>query len=189
MDPKTKTPTYAALRVMVETPRWRGVPFYLRSGKRLKRRWSEVALHFRTPQKLMYDPVPTETLAPNVLCLRIQPEDGVSLSFEVKVPGAALALTPGIEVQEVKMDFNYSDAFGTESHPAYETLLLDCMIGDATLFTRTDEVEAAWAVVNPLIAFWDAGRGAPIGSYAAGSNGPREADELLARDGFKWRPL
>jgi glucose-6-phosphate 1-dehydrogenase len=155
----------------------------------MKGRWSEVALHFKTPQKLMYEPVATETLAPNVLCLRIQPEDGVSLSFEVKVPGAALALTPGIEIQEVKMDFNYADAFGTEAHPAYETLLLDCMIGDATLFTRTDEVEAAWSVVDPLIALWDSGEGAPMGTYAAGSAGPPEADELLARDGFKWRPL
>ncbi len=189
VGPKSEQCTYAALRVLVDTPRWSGVPFYLRSGKRLKRRWSEVALHFRTPKKLMYDPVPTETLAPNVLCLRIQPEDGVSLSFEVKVPGAALALTPGIEVQEVKMDFNYADAFGTEVHPAYETLLLDCMIGEATLFTRSDEVEAAWAVIDPLLSLWEGGHGAPLGSYPAGSNGPREADELLARDGFRWRPL
>jgi glucose-6-phosphate 1-dehydrogenase len=192
VSPISETCTYAALRVAVETPRWRGVPFYLRSGKRLKKRWSEVALHFRAPNKLMYDPVPTETLAPNVLCLRIQPEDGVSLSFEVKVPGAALALTPGIEVQEVKMDFNYSDAFGTEAHPAYETLLLDCMIGDATLFTRTDEVEAAWAVIDPLLSFWACGNGSQgtgLASYPAGSSGPREADELLGRDGFRWRPL
>jgi glucose-6-phosphate 1-dehydrogenase len=189
VSPKSETATFAALRVMVETGRWKGVPFYLRSGKRLKKRWSEVALHFKTPKKLMYDPVPTETLAPNVLVLRIQPEDGVSLSFEVKVPGAALALTPGIEVQEVKMDFNYADAFGAEVHPAYETLLLDCMIGDATLFTRTDEVEAAWAVIDPLLSFWETGHGAPVASYPAGSAGPREADELLARDGFRWRPL
>jgi len=189
VDPKSQTPTYAALRVMVETRRWRGVPFYLRSGKRTKKRWSEVVLHFNTPKKLMYDPVPTETLTPNCLVLRIQPDDGVSLSFEVKMPGAALALTPGIEVQDVKMDFNYSDAFGTEVHPAYETLLLDCMIGDATLFTRTDEVEAAWAVIDPLISFWESGHGDPIGTYPAGSAGPREADALLARDGFAWRPL
>ena len=189
VSPTSTTPTYAALRVTVDSPRWRGVPFYLRSGKRMRKRWSEIALHFKTPQKLMYEPVPTETLAPNVLCLRIQPDDGVSLSFEVKVPGAALALTPGIEVQEVKMDFNYSDAFGTEAHPAYETLLLDCMIGDATLFTRTDEVEAAWAIVDPLLALWESGGGSPISKYPAGSTGPREADELLARDGFSWRPL
>jgi glucose-6-phosphate 1-dehydrogenase len=189
IDPKSVTPTFAALRVMVETRRWRGIPFYLRSGKRMKKRSSEVALHFRKPQKLMYDPVPTETLAPNVLVLRIQPDDGVSLNFEVKMPGAALALTPGIEVQEVKMDFNYADAFGAEVHPAYETLLLDCMIGDATLFTRTDEVEAAWAVIDPLLALWEEGGGGAMASYAAGSSGPREADELIARDGFAWRPL
>ena len=197
VSPTSETPTYAALRVTVDAPRWRGVPFFLRSGKRMKKRWSEVALHFRTPAKLMYEPVPRETLAPNVLCLRIQPQDGISLGFEVKVPGAALALTPGVEVQEVKMDFNYADAFGAEVHPAYETLLLDCMIGDATLFTRTDEVEAAWAVVDPLLAAWEKGetgeRGestrAPLASYAAGSSGPREADELIARDGFRWRPL
>ena len=163
ISPTSTTPTYAALRVMIDTDRWRGVPFYLRSGKRLAKRWSEVVLHFRTPRRLMYEPVPTETLAPNVLCLRIQPDDGVSLGFEVKVPGAALALTPGIEVQEVKMDFNYADAFGAEVHPAYETLLLDCMIGDATLFTRTDEVEAAWGIIDPLLAACeDAGKGAPL---------------------------
>ena len=132
---------------------------------------------------------PTETLAPNRLSLRIQPDDGVSLSFEVKMPGAALALTPGIEVQEVKMDFSYADAFGTEVHPAYETLLLDCMIGDATLFTRTDEVEAAWAVIDPLISLWESGRGSPLTFYAAGSTGPAEADALLARSGFHWSPL
>jgi glucose-6-phosphate 1-dehydrogenase len=183
------TPTYAALKLHIDTDRWRGVPFYVRSGKRLGKRTSEVAIFFRTPKKLMYEPVPTETLEPNVLCLRIQPDDGVSLSFEVKVPGAALALTPGIEVTPVKMDFDYSDAFGTESHPAYETLLLDCMIGDATLFTRTDEVEAAWAVIDPLLSFWEGGKGDALGSYAAGSAGPAESDALLARDGFRWRPL
>jgi glucose-6-phosphate 1-dehydrogenase len=183
------TPTYAALKLMIDNDRWRGVPFYVRSGKRLGKRSSEVAIHFRTPKRLMYEPVPTETLEPNVLCLRIQPDDGVSLSFEVKVPGAALALTPGIEVTPVKMDFSYADAFGTEVHPAYETLLLDCMIGDATLFTRTDEVEAAWGVIDPLLSFWEAGKGGPLSTYAAGSQGPAEADALLMGDGFRWRPL
>jgi glucose-6-phosphate 1-dehydrogenase len=181
------SPTYAALKVMVDSDRWRGVPFYVRSGKRMKKRVSEVALHFKLPQKLMYEPVPTETLAPNVLVLRIQPDDGVSLAFQVKVPGAALALTPGIEVQEVKMDFSYADAFGAEVHPAYETLLLDCMIGDATLFTRTDEVEASWQVIDPLIQLWDRGGGRPLGTYAAGSWGPPEADAFLEQDGYTWR--
>jgi glucose-6-phosphate 1-dehydrogenase len=180
ISPTSTTPTYAALRVEVDTPRWQGVPFFLRSGTRMTKRWSEVAIRFRTPRKLMYEPVPTETLAPNVLCLRIQPDDGVSLGFQVKVPGAALALTPGIEIQEVKMDFSYADAFGTEVHPAYETLLLDCMIGDATLFTRTDEVEAAWQVIDPLLSFWESGKGEPLAFYPAGSAGPAEADALVA---------
>jgi glucose-6-phosphate 1-dehydrogenase len=188
-NPQSMTPTYAALEIAIESERWRGVPFYVRSGKRTAKRWSEVVLHFRTPRKLMYEPVPTETLAPNRLSLRIQPDDGISLSFEVKMPGAALALTPGIEVQEVKMDFSYADAFGTEVHPAYETLLLDCMIGDATLFTRTDELEAAWAVIDPLITLWESGKGSPLTFYAAGSAGPSEADALIARAGFRWSSL
>jgi glucose-6-phosphate 1-dehydrogenase len=181
------SPTYAALRVMVDTDRWRGVPFYIRSGKRMKRRVSEVAIQFRLPHQLMYEPSPNERVEPNVLVLRIQPDDGVSLGFGVKVPGAALALTPGIEVQAVKMDFDYADAFGTEVHPAYETLLLDCMLGDATLFTRSDEVEAAWRVTDPLLAFWEHGRGDPIGAYPAGTWGPSTAEDLIARDGHVWR--
>ena len=181
------TPTYAALRVTVDTDRWRGVPFYLRSGKRMAKRLSEIAIHFRAPTQLMYEPCAGEALPPNVLILRIQPDDGVSLRFVVKVPGAALALTPGIEVQEVKMNFLYADAFGTEAYPAYETLLLDCMIGDATLFTRSDEVEAAWRVTDPLLTFWEQGRGEPLASYAAGTWGPPEAEALLTAEGHAWR--
>ena len=192
VSPTSTTATYAALKVMVDTDRWKGVPFYVRSGKRMKKRVSEVAIHFKLPQKLMYDPVPTETLAPNVLVLRLQPDDGVSLGFQVKVPGAALALTPGIEIQEVKMDFSYADAFGTAVHPAYETLLLDCMIGDATLFTRSDEVEAAWRVTDPLLAFWEkqAAEGTPasrVGQYPAGTWGPPEGHQFLEKDGYRWR--
>ncbi|MEO6572428.1 MAG: glucose-6-phosphate dehydrogenase, partial [Polyangiaceae bacterium] len=151
VDAASKTPTYAAMRIMVDTDRWRGVPFYLRSGKHLKKRVSEVAIQFKLPQKLMYEPHVDDKLVPNVLVLRIQPDDGVSLGFEVKIPGAAMALTPGIEITPVEMNFSYTDAFGSEVHPAYETLLLDCMIGDATLFTRSDEVEAAWRVIDPLL--------------------------------------
>jgi len=187
VDPRSVTPTYAALRLYVDNHRWQGVPFYVRSGKRMKKRVSEVALHFRAPQRLMYEPVPTERLAPNVLVLRIQPDDGVALGFTVKVPGAALALTPGIEVQEVRMNFDYADAFGAESHPAYETLLLDCMIGDATLFTRTDEVEAAWRIVDPLLEHWAARADDAIPTYAAGTWGPPEADDFIAHDGHAWR--
>jgi glucose-6-phosphate 1-dehydrogenase len=135
----------------------------------------------------MFEKVVTETIEPNELVLRVQPDDGVSLRFEVKVPGAALALTPGIEVLPVDMTFDYDQAFGSESHPAYETLLLDCMIGDATLFTRSDEVDAGWTVTEPILNAWES-EGAPaLVEYASGSWGPEAADRLLLRDGYKWR--
>jgi glucose-6-phosphate 1-dehydrogenase len=182
----SRTATYAALRVAIDTDRWRGVPFFLRSGKRMAKRTSEVAIVFKYPKQLMYEPCPGETLEPNVLVLRLQPDDGVALNFHVKIPGAALVLTPGIEVARVEMDFPYEKAFGAETHPAYETLLLDCMIGDATLFTRSDEVEAAWQITDPLLEHW-AKSGETIPKYAAGTWGPSEADALLAADGFSWR--
>jgi len=180
------TPTYAALRVEIDNERWRGVPFFLRSGKRMAKRVSEIAIHFHYPKQLMYEPCPGEVVDPNVLVLRLQPDDGVALQFYVKIPGAALVLTPGIEVAKVEMDFPYERAFGAETHPAYETLLLDCMIGDATLFTRTDEVEAAWQITDPLLEHWAKG-GAGLATYPAGSWGPRESDELIGADGFSWR--
>ncbi|MFI5300651.1 MAG: glucose-6-phosphate dehydrogenase [Polyangiales bacterium] len=183
----SRAPTYAAMKLMVDTPRWRGVPFYLRSGKRMHKRITEIAIQLRQPRRLMFEKCANETIEPNELVLRVQPDDGVSLRFEVKVPGAALALTPGIEVLPVDMTFDYDKAFGSESHPAYETLLLDCMIGDATLFTRSDEVDAGWSVTEPILNAWE-GDGAPaIVTYAAGSWGPEAADALLARDGFRWR--
>jgi glucose-6-phosphate 1-dehydrogenase len=180
------TPTFAAMRIEVDNDRWRGVPFYVRSGKRMKKRHSEVALFFRSPKRLMYECCPGEVPKANALILRIQPNDGVTLGFEVKIPGAALALTPGIEVAPVEMDFTYSNAFGSEVHPAYETLLLDVMIGDATLFTRTDEVEAAWRIVDPLLSLWESSGETMIPTYPAGEWGPPEADALLANDKFTW---
>jgi glucose-6-phosphate 1-dehydrogenase len=183
------TPTYSAIRMYIDNERWQGVPFYVRSGKRLKRKCSEIALHFKAPEKLMYEPCPgEENPPPNVLVIRVQPNEGISLSFEVKIPGAALTLTPGIEIQQVDMDFAYADAFGEAQHPAYETLLLDCMIGDATLFTRTDEVEAAWKLTDPLLNIWDADK-SELPTYPVGSQGPAVADALLSEQGFKWRPL
>lgn len=184
--PDSRTPTFAALRVAIDTDRWRGVPFFLRSGKRMAKRTSEIAIVFKYPKQLMYEPCPGEKLEPNVLVLRLQPDDGVALNFHVKIPGAALVLTPGIEVTPVEMDFSYDKAFGGETHPAYETLLLDCMIGDATLFTRTDEVEAAWQITDPLLEHWQKSN-EPVGTYAAGSWGPEQGDDLIAADGFVWR--
>jgi glucose-6-phosphate 1-dehydrogenase len=187
------TPTFAALRLMIDNGRWRGVPFYLRSGKRMAKRESEIAIQFKVPPYLMRGltgPTPKLPVEPNELILRVQPDDGMTLRFEAKIPGAVMALTPEIEVSSVDMVFDYADAFGAETHPAYETLLLDCMLGDATLFTRSDEVEAGWRLTDPLLYYWnraDRGRKVTLPTYAAGEWGPLEADALIARDGFRWR--
>ena len=188
VSPESITPTYASIRLFVDNWRWNGVPFFLRSGKRLRRRTSEIAVQFRRPPHLMFG-VQGDAMQPNTLVMRVQPNEGMSLSFEAKVPGAATALTSHIEVASVQMDFAYADAFGETSTPAYETLLLDVMIGEATLFTRSDEVEAQWRVVDPLIRFWEANRPKVLETYSAGTNGPESADELIARDGAAWRPL
>ena len=173
----------------IDNGRWRGVPFYLRSGKRMARRVSEIALTFRTPPYLMRGltgPRTSDPVEPNVLLLRVQPDDGVTVRFAAKIPGASMQLTPGIEVSSVDMAFDYADAFGAETHPAYETLILDCMIGDATLFARSDVVETGWRITDPLLRYWEQQGDAPA-RYPAGSWGPAEADALLAADGFRWR--
>ncbi|MEP6493971.1 MAG: glucose-6-phosphate dehydrogenase [bacterium] len=179
-------PTFAAVRLFVDNWRWNGVPFYLRSGKRLANRVSEIAVTFRSPPHLMFGHT-SQDLRPNTLVMRVQPNEGVSLNFEVKVPGAAVALTSNVEIAPVDMDFNYAEAFGEVAAPAYETLLLDVMIGEATLFTRSDEVEAAWRVVDPLISYWESTKPKRMPTYAAGSWGPREAAELIEKDGVEWR--
>src|SRR5439155_2186300 len=178
VSPESITPTFAAMRLFVDNWRWNGVPFFLRSSKRLHRRTSEIAVQFRTPPHLMFG-MQGEVMQPNTLVMRVQPNEGMSLSFEAKVPDAATALTSHIEVASVQMDFAYADAFGETTAPAYETLLLDVMIGEATLFTRSDEVAAQWRVVDPLIRFWEANRPKEIETYPAGSNGPGSADEMI----------
>jgi glucose-6-phosphate 1-dehydrogenase len=183
----SQVPTFAAVRLFVDNWRWNGVPFYLRSGKRMAKRSSEIAVQFRSPPHLMFGHVTREAMRPNTLVMRVQPNEGVSLNFEVKVPGAAVALTSNIEIAPVDMQFDYANAFGENSAPAYETLLLDVMIGEATLFTRSDEVEAAWRVIDPLIQYWEANKPKRMPGYAAGSWGPREADELIEEDGVEWR--
>ena len=177
----SRTPTYAALRLEIDNWRWQGVPFFLRSGKRLARHVTEIAVRFRRPPHLLFRLHDGDALESNTLVIRIQPEETIALRFEVKRPGVDVRLAP------VRMLFSYEDAFGPSTHPAYETLLLDCMLGDATLFSRVDEVEAAWRVIDPLVAGWQGGpRAAPEG-YAAGDWGPAGADALLARDGAQWR--
>lgn len=186
VDPRSVTPTYAALRVFIDNWRWQGVPFYLRSGKRLARHCTEIAFQFRTPPDLMFGGKSGDMRA-NVLVVRIQPNDGIALRFEVKTPGVAYELEPGLETSRVDMDFSYAEAFGEDIAPAYETLLLDCLIGDQTLFTRSDEVDMQWSVIDPLLDYWQRRADRQIPTYEAGTWGPKEADELVARDGHVWR--
>jgi len=184
----SQTPTYAAVRFYVDNWRWKDVPFYLRSGKRLAKRVSEIAVHFQAPPHLMFGgPGAGRDLMPNVLVMRVQPNEGVSLNFEAKVPGAAVALTEEIEIAPVDMDFTYTEAFGELAAPAYETLLLDVMIGEMTLFTRSDEVEAAWRLIDPLLDYWEKHPASPMPTYPAGSWGPKEADALLGKENGGWR--
>ena len=175
----SRTETFAALRLTVDNWRWAGVPFYLRTGKRLPAKASEVVVRFRPPPHPVRDRVERDEPAPNALVLHLQPDEGISLHFEAKVPGLRGPLQP------VSMDFDYCRAFGVESPGAYQRLLLDAMLGDATLFARRDEVEAAWTLVTPILEAW-AGSGAPD-PYPAGNWGPDSADALLAREGRVWR--
>jgi glucose-6-phosphate 1-dehydrogenase len=176
----SRTPTYAAVRIMIDNWRWQGVPFFLRSGKRLARKDTEIAIHFRAPPHRMFPVQSGGPSEPNVLVIQVQPEEALSLSFEIKVPGAGMRRTG------VRMDFNYQEAFGRSDHDAYETLLLDCMAGDPGLFIRADATEAAWKVVDPIIAAWENNPG-DVPLYPAGSWGPREAEALLAPTGAVWR--
>lgn len=180
---RSQTPTFAALRVMVDNWRWQGVPFYLRAGKRLKRRTTEVAITFQAiPLCLFGNDEVCQRVAPNVLILRIQPDEGIALRFATKVPGMDLA------VGDVTMDFSYAGAFEKQPLAAYERLLLDAMRGEQTLFERWDAVEQAWRFVTPILEAWETGAEPPR-IYARGSSGPAEAGDLLRRDGRAWRPL
>jgi glucose-6-phosphate 1-dehydrogenase len=174
----SKTETYAAVRFGVETRRWAGVPFYLRTGKRLPRRVTEIAVMFKKAPHLPFDATDTTELGQNQLVIRVQPDEGVTLRFGSKVPGSAM------EVRDVAMDFLYGEAFTESSPEAYERLILDILIGTATLFPRNAEVEDSWRVIDPLEEFW---ANKEPHFYRAGEWGPTEADEMLARDGRVWR--
>jgi glucose-6-phosphate 1-dehydrogenase len=178
VSPDSTTETYAAVRLGVETRRWAGVPFYLRTGKRLPRRVTEIALVFKRAPHLPFAPTDTEELGSNQLVIRVQPDEGVTLKFGSKVPGSVM------EVRDVAMDFLYGEQFTEASPEAYERLLLDVLLGDATLFPRNAEVEASWAVIDPLEEFWAT---TPPQSYRAGEWGPRAADDMLAAEGRQWR--
>jgi glucose-6-phosphate 1-dehydrogenase len=184
---KSTTATFAAMRICVDNWRWKGVPFFLRSGKRLAKRTSEIAVQFRAPPLLLFGQKTVEEMAPSLLVLRVQPDEGISFRLQVKTPGAVHELTPGLEITPVDMNFSYAESFGGEAHPAYETLLLDCMIGDPTLFTRSDEVEMAWSLIDPVLQKWEQNPVEDIPTYPAGSWGPKESEDLIAKVGAAWR--
>jgi len=184
VHPASVTPTYAALKLHVDNWRWQGVPFYLRSGKQLARKTSEISVVYRQVPHLLFGGVARADLVPNVISLRIQPDEGIALSFEAKRPGTSLRMRP------VEMDFSYGSAFGLLEMPnAYERLLLDCMLGDSTLFTRRDEVEAAWRVLQPVLDAWDHATEEGLEFYESGTWGPAAADDLLRADGRRWRRM
>jgi glucose-6-phosphate 1-dehydrogenase len=177
----SRTDTYAAMRLDIDTRRWAGVPFYLRTGKRLARRATEVALLFQRAPHLPFAATDTEELGQNALVIRVQPDEGVTLRFGSKVPGTSM------EVRDVNMDFDYGESFTESSPEAYERLLLDVLIGDPPLFPRQEEVELSWQILDPVEEYWDK-HGAPV-TYPAGTWGPKAADEMMARDGRAWRRL
>ncbi len=177
VDPDTNQATYAAAQFHVQNWRWAGVPFYVRSGKRLRAKASEIVLRFKKPPHIPFDLM--SLLKADRLVLRLVPNEGISLRFNAKEPGQ------GVELERVSMDFLYDEAFERRNPDAYETLLLDVMLGDATLFMRADEVEAQWRIVEPLLEYWEKGEREPV-FYEAGGIGPREADALLEREGRYW---
>jgi len=182
VDPQSETETYIAARLTVDDWRWSGIPFYLRMGKRLPKRATEIAIQFKDVPHQLFKDSATDPEA-NLLAMRIQPDEGIMLRFGAKVPGL------GIDVRNVTMDFTYGSAFQVDSPDAYETLILDVMLGDASLFTRADEVEEAWGIVDPIIASWADMPPPEFANYEAGTWGPEEADDLLAREGHRWRRI
>jgi len=181
VSPASLRETYTAMTLGIESWRWEGVPFYLRTGKRLKKRVTEVVIQFKSAPLILFRKTPVDHLTPNELVIRIQPDEGISLSFGAKIPG------PQVQVGNVDMDFQYAKYFGDAPSTGYETLLHDVMAGDATLFQRSDNVELGWSVVDPILKVWDSLGTHGLHHYPSGSWGPTQADALLAKDGRKWR--
>ena len=183
VKPDSTTETYVALKLMIDNWRWAGVPFYLRTGKALRAKQTEVAIKFRQAPVAMFRETPIDRLAENFLVIRIQPDECIGLEFNAKIPG------PSIAIGGVGMTFKYGDYFEASPSTGYETLIYDCMIGDAILYPRADGIEAGWRVVQPFLDAWRDAGAEGLATYRAGSEGPAEADELLARDGRRWRPI
>ncbi|MEO1338042.1 MAG: glucose-6-phosphate dehydrogenase, partial [Myxococcota bacterium] len=179
VDPQSHTETYVAMKLAIDNWRWAGVPFYLRSAKRMPKKVTEIAVHFRAAPHRLFGDDRMAHLDGNVLAIRIQPDEGITLTLGSKVPGQAVEIAP------VSMEFRYASSFGVQAPEAYERLLLDALNGDGTLFTRGDEVEASWRFISPIHEAWASGGHAPF-PYEAGSWGPAEAKALLT-DGLKWR--
>ncbi len=181
VSPASNTETFVAMKLFIDSWRWADVPFYLRTGKRMPTRVTEIAIQFKRPPFMLFRKTSVERLDPNLLVIRIQPDEGISLRFDAKVPG------PAVRVGTVDMDFQYAKYFGDACSTGYETLLHDCLAGDATLFQRDDNVEVGWSVVDPILQVWRSLPPASFPNYSAGTWGPKEADELLERDGRQWR--
>jgi glucose-6-phosphate 1-dehydrogenase len=183
VSPESTVETYAAMRLLIDNWRWAGVPFYLRTGKRLNKRATEIAIRFKKAPLALFRETPVEELDADWLILRVQPDEGIRLRFNAKRPGPAMAL------ESVAMDFKYKDYFRQAPAVGYETLIYDCLIGDATLFQRADQVEAAWGLVEPVLDGWAGTTPRHFPNYGAGSEGPSAANDLLARDGRSWRRI
>jgi glucose-6-phosphate 1-dehydrogenase len=181
VNPESQTETFVALKLAIDSWRWAGVPFFLRTGKAMPTRVTEIAVQFRRAPLALFARAGTPQIDPNILAIRVQPDEGILLRFGAKVPGQ------GLQIRSVNMDFRYGSSFAVDSPDAYETLLLDAMIGDPSLFTRSDEVERAWEILDPILRAWADERGGPLHFYGAGTWGPPAADELLERDGRAWR--
>jgi glucose-6-phosphate 1-dehydrogenase len=179
VSPDSRTETYVALRTLVDNWRWAGVPFYLRAGKRMTKRVTEIALCFRDVPHRLFE----QDIVANALALRIQPDEGITLKFETKVPG------PKPRIQPVSMEFRYGTSFGQRPPGAYERLILDAILGDSTLFIRRDEVEASWAYIDSLMEIWRSDESRPLPSYTSGTWGPDASDAMMRREGRAWRRL
>jgi len=180
ISPKSTTETYAAVKLLVQTRRWSGVPFYLRTGKRLGKRVSEIAVVFKRAPHQPFSQNDTEELGSNMLVIRVQPDEGVTIRFGSKVPG------PAMEVRDVSMDFSYGQSFTEASPEAYERLILDVLLGEPSLFPQDEEVELSWKILDPVEKHW-ARTGTQPEQYGSGSWGPKSADTMMARDGRAWR--
>jgi glucose-6-phosphate 1-dehydrogenase len=182
VSPNSKTETYVAAKMFIDNWRWQGVPFYLRTGKALAHKDTEIAITFRKVPHSMFISAGLEDMPPNVLVLQIQPEEGISLSFHAKRPGSKVCMST------LQMNFSYRKIFGTEAPEAYQRLLLDCMLGDQTLFTRQDDVEVSWQLLTPVLQAWENNESVPY-KYPAGCESFAEADNLIESDGLRWRKL